>query len=132
MDWSTFILGAVAGIYFWNRLNPKVRELICSLFSQGGEVLFSAAEAVTQSVVEEPATQSKPEKSTIPIEYQTALTRAFDNGKHCKRPDLPEGMYKEGSPLSQYIYNYLFGFISYALLRIGPPVPSVPNTKQQA
>ena len=119
MDWTTFLLGAIAGVIFWNKLNPKVRDVICSLFSQDVET-STPTQAPQESAAE-------PKKSEAL--FQAVITKAYNDGKNRKTPDIPKEMYEDASPLTRYLYLYLMGFIKFLLSRMG--VPAAPTTQQQ-
>jgi len=127
MDWH-FIMGAIAGIIVWNRLNPQIRELICSLFSQ--DPLFETPNGTS---VGETVEEERPHAIS---EYATWLTRAFNDGNTRSEPTIAEGMYKSASPLSRYLFDYIRGLMKPPRNLQKQPqkptnIPPIPTTKQQ-
>jgi len=130
MDWH-FIMGAIAGIIVWNRLNPQIRGIICGLFSQ--DPLFETPNGASVGSVNEPVEEERPH--TI-AEYATYLTRAFNDGHTRLKPTIAEGMYKSASPLARYLYDYIRGVMTPPRNLQKPPqrptdIPPIPTTKQQ-
>jgi len=132
MDWTTFLLGAIAGIVVWNKLNPQIRELICSIFSQGECALFATVVGTPQQ------SDNNSNIKNQSVARKAALTRAYQDGMGRKIPhdsdDEFKSMYDEcEDDLSRYIYDYIRGFVQWVnSVRSAPPPPSVPVTRQQS
>jgi hypothetical protein len=115
MDWTTFLLGAIAGIYVWNKLNPQVRGVILSLFDQGE----SGAEA---------------EVETEGCDVNQVMNLAYQTGVNWKPPEVTPDMLKKASLASQYMVYYLRGFATHITPRKSPntgPNTATPRTAQQ-
>jgi hypothetical protein len=121
MDWTTFLLGAIAGIYVWNKLNPQVRDLILSLFDQGDSLLISMLNTAAQGATE-----------TTNRDHNEEVGHALGLGRSRRAPVASESLLNDGSALSRYLYMWLKGL----MLTIPPvanpvSVQQVPNTAQQ-
>lgn len=125
MDWTNFLLGAIAGIYFWNKLNPQVRKAICSLFSQE-PLLFNTSNGA--SVGDDAEVKEKPH---VISEYASVVTRAFNDGNTRREPSIPDDMRRSGSPVAQYLYDYLRGLMKKPPISQKTNMPPFPVTKPQ-
>ena len=109
MDWTTFLLGAIAGIYLWNKLNPQVRAAILSLFDQG-----------------EPEVEDDKINQVMTLAYQTGVS--------WKPPEVTPEMLKKASLASQYMVYYLRGFATHITPKRSPNTATnttTPRTAQQ-
>ena len=120
MDWTTFLLGAIAGIYVWNKLNPQVRDLILSLFDQGDSLLISMLNTAAQSAAEVSKTSHNEE-----------VGHALGLGRSRRAPVASEELLSDGSALSRYLYMWLKGLMLTIPPVANPVSVQVPTTTQQ-